>query len=434
MYSELKQKFRYKNPLRTDAIIKNAKECCKELRHSFFSDTLSSKYEWYFFPCGVYTGQLYISCFRKKERTGIEIMEWCAKFYAGENPEKYIHRFTEFLAVGILLCLLLGTVVSSHNVVPPAGTPGRETESENFYKTDLSDTRITEAFEIGYRILGSGRYTADVKNMCGVLSGLAAEAAADMEHALSAAGTNRFTGNSEETKKISGGSTVRENILSENGTADLPALIIPDKFPDTSGSMKEETSDIAVDIPEEIQEEIPAKPGDIPADSLPPSPSGSYEGTIVEGFLVDETGTICGIAEPESVMEGSRLTLPSEGCTAIASGAFLSAPEGIREIHIPANITHIEEGAFAGLCQLEWFSVESSGNYVSADGVLFSDGGTCLFAFPSARIGIYRVPSEVVRFASDAFKGAALSKLDARGCVLEDVGNVPEEIEILKRL
>ena len=71
MYSELKQKFRYKNPLRTDAIIKNAKECCKELRHSFFSDTLSSKYEWYFFPCGVYTGQLYISCFRKKERTGI---------------------------------------------------------------------------------------------------------------------------------------------------------------------------------------------------------------------------------------------------------------------------------------------------------------------------------------------------------------------------
>ena len=131
--------------------------------------------------------------------------------------------------------------------------------------------------------------------MCVVLSGLAAEAAADMEHALSAAGTNRFTGNSEETKKISGGSTVRENILSENSTADLPALIIPDKFPDTSGSMKEETSDIAVDIPEEIQEEIPAKPGDIPADSLPPSPSGSYEGTIVEGFLVDETGTICGI-------------------------------------------------------------------------------------------------------------------------------------------
>ena len=151
------------------------------------------------------------------------------------------------------------------------------------------------------------------------------------------------------------------------------------------------------------------------------------------GFLVDDSGMICGIADAQAVAVDGVLALPSEGCSGIASGAFADAPEGIIEVHIPANITNIQQGAFLGLKEVLWYEVPSTtAGYSSEDGVLFSENGSCLLAFPSARIGAYAVPSGVERFAVDAFSESSLSKIDMRSAEVTDTGNVPDSIEILR--
>lgn len=356
-------------------------------------------------------------------------MEWCGKLYVGGNLEKFIRRLSEFLTVILLLCLLLGEAGGPENAV----TLNRmaEQERETLYRTDISDVRIGEAFGKIYKNTVLPLYTSGAADICTALSGLPAEAVKDPEPASSANDPERFPASVKESEKIEAFVPTAENEIAGNSPADI--LTAPGEIPESSGTLKDEADNITVTLPGEIPEEIPADPEDIPADSVTPSPPGPQPGTIVEGFLVDGNGAICGIADPETAVKGSRLILPSKDCTAIAEGAFLTAPEGIREVHIPSNITDIAEGAFAGLTQLEWFNVESSGNFVSRDGVLFTDGGTCLLAFPPARTGIYSVPSDVVRFAADAFAGASIYKVDARGCRLEDVGNVPEGIEILQR-
>lgn len=355
-------------------------------------------------------------------------MEWCGKLYVSGSLEKFVRRFTEFLAAVLLLCLLLGEVDGVGNAALWDETAESGRTNENIYHTDISGAGAAEICGTGCKTAALHIYAAGTADLCTVLSGLAAGAAEEPETDPAVTDSVRFTAAGKGTEGISVSAPADGNRTSENSAAEILTA------PETSVSLKEEADNIAVDVPEEIPEELPADPEDIPADPAAPSPSGPQAGTVIEGFLVDENGVVCGIADPGTAVKESRLVLPEEGCTAVAPGAFLSAPEGIREVYIPANITDIAEGAFAGLSQLEWFNAESSGSYVSADGVLFSDGGTCLLAFPPARTGIYRVPSGVVRFAADAFAGASIHKLDARGCMLEEVGNVPEEIEILQRL
>ena len=132
-----------------------------------------------------------------------------------------------------------------------------------------------------------------------------------------------------------------------------------------------------------------------------------------DGFIIDGTGTITGVADYEKAVKEGRLTLPSsDQCSKIAATTFTDAPDGILEIVIPANIIFIEEGTFADLKDVEWYETEP-GNpvYVSRDGVLFSEQETCLFAFPAGRTGIYPIPENVVRLAKDAFSESRLFKV-----------------------
>ena len=154
-------------------------------------------------------------------------------------------------------------------------------------------------------------------------------------------------------------------------------------------------------------------------------------GTGVSGFIVDESGMIRGISDISLAVSDMCLCLPAEGCTGIARGAFSGLAEEIVEVYIPSNITEIEDGAFAGMPYICKYEVESgNGLYYTENGVLFSDGGSCLLAFPAGRTGIYFVPAGVTRLACDAFDNSMLSKLDTRSCTLEDMGNLPEGIEI----
>ena len=169
-------------------------------------------------------------------------------------------------------------------------------------------------------------------------------------------------------------------------------------------------------------------------DALPDSSNPDVPGavmTTVNGFYVNEAGMICGIADPETAVSDGYAEIPAEGCTGIAAGAFDGSPAGIREIYIPGNITVIEEGALSGLTDMEWIEMESSGEYITIDGVLFSDNGACLLTFPAGRIGSYKVPSQVTRFAADAFKASGLSAVDTSGCSLLDAGNLPGTIQLI---
>ena len=169
-------------------------------------------------------------------------------------------------------------------------------------------------------------------------------------------------------------------------------------------------------------------------DALPDSSNPDVPGavmTTVNGFYVNEAGMICGIADPETAVSDGYAEIPAEGCTGIAAGAFDGSPAGIREIYIPGNITVIEEGALSGLTDMEWIEMESSGEYITIDGVLFSDNGACLLTFPAGRIGSYKVPSQVTWFAADAFKASGLSAVDTSGCSLLDAGNLPGTIQLI---
>ena len=186
--------------------------------------------------------------------------------------------------------------------------------------------------------------------------------------------------------------------------------------------------DTVVPVPEE---EVPAAPEeDLPEEELPDT---TFPVTV-KGFLLDESGFICGIADPAEAVWDGYMELPAEGCTGIAAGAFVEAPAGTMEMYIPSNITYIEEGAFIGLPDMEWFEMEPSGNYYTKNGVLFSDGGTCILGFPAGRVGNYKVPSQVTRFAVDAFTDARISVVDAAECALTDTGNFPASIQLVSEM
>lgn len=222
------------------------------------------------------------------------------------------------------------------------------------------------------------------------------------------------------------------------------------KVADMSDDLISEGEDTAVfakpvdPAPAAPEAEVPMIPGDtagtVPEEEAPAVPEEDLSEeevpdtafpVTVKGFLVDESGFICGIADPAEVVWDGYMELPAEGCTGIAAGAFTEALAGTTEVYIPSNITYIEEGAFIGLPDMEWFESDPAGNYYTEDGVLFSDGGTCILGFPAGRVGNYKVPPQVTRFAMDAFTDARISVVDAAECSLTDIGNFPASVRLV---
>lgn len=141
------------------------------------------------------------------------------------------------------------------------------------------------------------------------------------------------------------------------------------------------------------------------------------------GFMIDEAGMIYGFVPELADLTDGILVLPSEGCNGIRRGAFDGKGAGIVEIYIPVNISVIEDGALAGLDELEWIETTGNSNYVSLEGVLFDSSLSVLIAFPNGRTGAYIVPASVTRFADGAFSNTSLSMLDMRSCGNVDIGN-----------
>lgn len=156
-------------------------------------------------------------------------------------------------------------------------------------------------------------------------------------------------------------------------------------------------------------------------------------GNTDTGYLINAEGMICGLSGDKEVIKDGVLYFPEEGCSQIARGALSGLGSAVEEIEIPANITNIQPGAFAGLSNLGWIEADAANPaYVTVDGVLYTADGTVLLAFPAAWTGTFQVPESVKSFAESAFDGTNLECIDARSCTLEQTGSIPETVKLLE--
>ena len=156
-------------------------------------------------------------------------------------------------------------------------------------------------------------------------------------------------------------------------------------------------------------------------------------GNTDTGYLINAEGMICGLSGSKEVIKDGVLRFPEKGCSGIAAGALAALGSQVEEIGIPANITEIQPGAFAGLSNLGWIEAdEANPAYVTVDGVLYTADGTVLLAFPAAWTGTFQVPESVKSFAEGAFDRTNLECIDARSCTLEQTGSIPETVKLLE--
>lgn len=156
-------------------------------------------------------------------------------------------------------------------------------------------------------------------------------------------------------------------------------------------------------------------------------------GNTDTGYLINAEGVIYGLSGNKEVIQDGVLSFPEEGCSQIAGGALSDLGSSVEEIEIPANITNIQPGVFAGLSNLGWIEADAANPaYVTVDGVLYTADGTVLLAFPAAWTGTFQVPESVKSFAESAFDVTNLECIDARSCTLEQTESIPETVKLLE--
>ena len=328
------------------------------------------------------------------ERKGIK-MEWCEKIYGEWRSAEGFRRLERAAAVLILLVLAVIGIEDGNTGFP---------ELTGGYSIEL------EAGAAGSALSGNEAALPDI-------TPAAMPGADEILSSVMKAVFDSITGELPVKPE--------KDVKTAVGTVEIPTSVLIPEEPNPSAP--------EMSLPETA---VPVLPEDGTAPSVPveefPAENPPEESVPenVNGFLVDTSGMICGIADTDVISDG-YLVLPAEGCSGIRASAFAEISEPITEIYIPANITRIEEGAFSCLRSLEWLEAEGSDACFTEDGVLFSENGTCILGFPSARTGGYKVPQRVTRFAADAFAAAQIETVDAVGCILSDTGNIPSSIRLL---
>ena len=401
-------------------------------------------------------------------------MELCEKLYGGWRASESIHKLGRMFVVLVLFSLLTAFVSVDHtagvNSLRPesaadlshkadakVAAAGGMSVSEGFLPENIADfaVRLEEMIR-NSAVLENGRLPAADISLSTAISADTDTVAALSASALPSADRDAGAADDAAVPIIPDEPAVP---VVPDGPAvpvvpDGPAVpIVPDEpavpiVPDEPAVPIVPDEPAVPVVPDEpavpiVPDEPSAPPANIAdetpdagaeEDALPDSSNPSVPGavmTTVNGFYVNEAGMICGIADPETAVSDGYAENTAEGRSGIAAVACYVSPAGTREIYTPGNITVIEEGALSGLTDMEWIEMESSGEYITIDGVLFSDNGACLLTFPAGRIGSYKVPSQVTRFAADAFKASGLSAVDTSGCSLLDAGNLPGTIQLI---
>jgi hypothetical protein len=114
--------------------------------------------------------------------------------------------------------------------------------------------------------------------------------------------------------------------------------------------------------------------------------------------------------------------------TGIAAGAFMNNTT-IKTFSIPASVTSIGDGAFAGCTKLVSFAVESGNkNFTTVGGVLCSKDGTTIVAYPAGlTLTSYTVSNSITTISPSAFAGCVnlvkfeLTSENKKFAVVDDV-------------
>lgn len=95
------------------------------------------------------------------------------------------------------------------------------------------------------------------------------------------------------------------------------------------------------------------------------------------GFLCNDKGYITGYTDASLFLEDSLLVFPRyDTCVGIEKNALKGLEEAVTEIYIPANISHIESGAFDDLTNLAFIEVHPKNkSFYSKDGILYDKNG-----------------------------------------------------------
>ena len=370
-----------------------------------------------------------------EERTGKK-MEWCGILYEGRFSEDKILRVIRTVFVFLILCTV---VMEVHSGNPTIGTGDYRERTE--MEIETADV-VSDALQnsVAEYVLGVPVCIPEVPEVPEVSEVLQAEAVMETpaipETLMPAAKTD------VQSPSLSI-PAVSAPMDTDSAVSEFPSYV--PSVPEISVPAEEEV--LVPEIPSEPAENpgIPSEPTadkpetdspvtDTPVATVPAEPAPTEPTTgVINGFLVDESGIIYGVADPEIVVTDGYMELPGEGCSGIAAGTFSEGLLSAREMYIPSNITYIEPGAFSGLTNMEWIEMEPAGGYYTEQGVLFSEEGKCILAFPAARTGNYKVPSQVAKFAAGAFDDAQIQVVDAAMCTLTDISSFPEHIELIAK-
>lgn len=104
-----------------------------------------------------------------------------------------------------------------------------------------------------------------------------------------------------------------------------------------------------------------------------------------------------------SVSEGIAEIVVIPGATGIAANAF-KAPASVKSVDIPASVTNIADGAFAGMTALTAITVAAeNGAYSSVDDALYDKAGTTLLLVPATKLSApVRIAAVVTNIAAGA--------------------------------
>lgn len=334
------------------------------------------------------------------------------------REELWDEKWEKILAVLLTIVLLSAAVTMSYDRVGIGGygRSGESIEATNSIVA-LSETKTASIVE-------------DV---------LMKETANIVEEPIAEIVTNAVEMSTEEIENVVVETSVEENKNSvaevsmekiENIAVEVPIEEIENTVVEAPA---EKIENIAAEAPVEENTSIVTE---VPAEEITDTVTKDSENIITEtAFLIDEAGMIYGFQPEFADLSNGFLGFPTEGCTGIRRGTFSGCTEWIAEIHIPSNISYIEDGAMTELCLLEYIVAEPGHPfYYTEDGVLYDVAGTTLLAYPPARVGAYFVPESVSVIAENAFLNTSLSIIDVRGCGLSAncLLNISESCSIIE--
>ena len=119
------------------------------------------------------------------------------------------------------------------------------------------------------------------------------------------------------------------------------------------------------------------------------SPYGNGDNAVVGGIAIWGRNVISYSKSVDTPIDIIPVSFDRHSYIGDRASLLVRLYSGVKELSkaVKTSISYIEEGAFAGLSNVEWFETEAAGDYYTDEGVLFSEGGTCILAFPAGRTG-----------------------------------------------